>query len=859
MQGLANRILKIGKHPIAVLAAVLFTGEAWSQNWSDLPNMQRERFESSAVQFNDDIYVFNGFGQSIRIEPTVEKFDAATQTWSIIGSTSVVLGNAVTHNGIVRIGNEAWIIGGRKGSHPGQVSNQVWKYNLTSGSWTAGPGTPQPVAAGGAALVNNNIHWFGGIDPQANCDSANHYVYNLNQPSTGWQNITGHAAMPSPRNHFATAVLNGWIYAIGGQYGHDSCPGRAGQDTNLVHAFNPNTNQWVQKASLPEVQSHMEPSTFVYHGAIYVIGGEQNGNKIYRYNAAQDDWDTVGTLPENLVAPVARVIDDKLIVASGGAPNAFSPTSVTRSTDMTPLILPGSQPDTSDDNANENTDDEQSNTPISEIQEDESYISIEAEYYDTNSTTATHIWHTTSLSNSSNDAAVVTSPDSGALTPNANNSPGLGYLVIFDKPGTWYVWLRGWGNTNSFGEGSSDSIHAGLNGQLSITADNIDYFPADWNWSNSTRDNARATITIPSAGVHTFNLWMREDGLAIDKVLLTTDSNYTPTGNGPENTDSSATEDDSSDNSAPVQQCNGLTVTINIGLGQQPTLGDDVILGTSGDDTINAMGGNDTICALEGNDTVNAGNGLDWIDAGPGNDIVNGGNDSDLIYGDTGIDTLNGGPGNDEIFGEDDNDFINGNAGNDSIDGGHGIDQLIGGSGNDVIETGTGGNRETGLVVDGGDGNDTITGGSGDDEIRGATGNDIINGATGNDALFGGGGNDTINGHAGDDTIRGNGSNDTITGGNGADDIDGGSGDDIIYGGSDSDFISGSTGNDFLFGGEHNDVIYGGGGADTLYGNRGNDSLFGGGSNDNLNGGSDTDSCDGENGSDTTTGCETGS
>ena len=146
MQGLANRILKIGKHPIAVLAAVLFTGEAWSQNWSDLPNMQRERFESSAVQFNDDIYVFNGFGQSIRIEPTVEKFDAATQTWSIIGSTSVVLGNAVTHNGIVRIGNEAWIIGGRKGSHPGQVSNQVWKYNLTSGSWTAGPGTPQPVA-----------------------------------------------------------------------------------------------------------------------------------------------------------------------------------------------------------------------------------------------------------------------------------------------------------------------------------------------------------------------------------------------------------------------------------------------------------------------------------------------------------------------------------------------------------------------------------------------------------------------------------------------------------------------------------------------------------------------------------------
>ena len=39
------------------------------------------------------------------------------------GNTCV---NAVTDNGIVRTGNEVWIISGGVGSHPGKVSKQAW-------------------------------------------------------------------------------------------------------------------------------------------------------------------------------------------------------------------------------------------------------------------------------------------------------------------------------------------------------------------------------------------------------------------------------------------------------------------------------------------------------------------------------------------------------------------------------------------------------------------------------------------------------------------------------------------------------------------------------------------------------------
>ncbi len=159
-------------------------------------------------------------------------------------------------------------------------------------------------------------------------------------------------------------------------------------------------------------------------------------------------------------------------------------------------------------------------------------ISIEAEYHDDRSESATHQWVHEVRSGASNDDAMVTTPDVGTLQRNTSTSgsPKLSYLVSFDEPGDYYLWIRGWGDSDSTGEGGNDSVHAGINGRISGTADKIDNFPAGWHWSRHTRDNAVAVIKVPSRGVHAINLWMREDGLAIDKFLLTMDESYAPSG-----------------------------------------------------------------------------------------------------------------------------------------------------------------------------------------------------------------------------------------------------------------------------------------------------------------------------------------
>ena len=54
-----------------------------------------------------------------------------------------------------------------------------------------------------------------------------------------------------------------------------------------------------------------------------------------------------------------------------------------------------------------------------------------------------------------------------------------------------------------------------------------------WTWSNQTMDGPVATINVTTTGPHTLNLWMREDGTLVDKLLLTTNPGYIPTSIGP--------------------------------------------------------------------------------------------------------------------------------------------------------------------------------------------------------------------------------------------------------------------------------------------------------------------------------------
>ena len=100
--------------------------------------------------------------------------------------------------------------------------------------------------------------------------------------------------------------------------------------------------------------------------------------------------------------------------------------------------------------------------------------------------------------------------------------------------GTYHVWIRAQGGK------SDNTVHVGLDGKDVSSSDKIEIPPteSEYAWSRATEDGKDATISITTTGLHTLNVWMDEDGIKLDKILLTPDGNYDPSsvndGKGPE-------------------------------------------------------------------------------------------------------------------------------------------------------------------------------------------------------------------------------------------------------------------------------------------------------------------------------------
>ena len=172
---------------------------------------------------------------------------------------------------------------------------------------------------------------------------------------------------------------------------------------------------------------------------------------------------------------------------------------------------------------------------LNPFQESAGQVAMESENYDAKIPRNGKDWNLFSgagipYSGASGNAYLQALPNTGTNNNNTGYttlSPELQYKINFTTTGTYYIWIRGLGLT-----GSDDSIHAGIDGTGPSSAKNIEGFPNSWTWSKS-KAGASATIVVSTAGVHTFNLWMREDGFMVDKILLTKSSSYTPSGTGP--------------------------------------------------------------------------------------------------------------------------------------------------------------------------------------------------------------------------------------------------------------------------------------------------------------------------------------
>jgi hypothetical protein len=160
------------------------------------------------------------------------------------------------------------------------------------------------------------------------------------------------------------------------------------------------------------------------------------------------------------------------------------------------------------------------------IAEANELAAIEVEHYHHQEKSGSHSWVPDFQEGYAGGAAMRALPDEGAQDDDTGTVPRLDFNVRFNQAGTYTIWVRGYATGDD-----DDSVHVGVDG----TSSPVEFSSRDtWAWSNSDGVGGSADVEVSSPGIHTVNIWMREDGFRADKLVLTTNAAYEPSDWGPE-------------------------------------------------------------------------------------------------------------------------------------------------------------------------------------------------------------------------------------------------------------------------------------------------------------------------------------
>jgi N-acetylneuraminic acid mutarotase len=188
--------------------------------------------------------------------------------------------------------------------------------NAAEDSWTTLEPMPTARSGLGVAVVDGKIYAIGGQNGEGVLNITEEYDPVTNE----W---TSKTSMPTARSDFGIAVYQNKIYVIGGTTGPGETWGSS-LITGAIEVYDPETDTWQTKTSMPTPRQGLEAN--VVTDRIYLIGGVRYvGGYIHPgfdenevYDPATDSWITKAPLPTAVWGYSSSVVDNKIYLIGGG-------------------------------------------------------------------------------------------------------------------------------------------------------------------------------------------------------------------------------------------------------------------------------------------------------------------------------------------------------------------------------------------------------------------------------------------------------------------------------------------------------------------------------------------------------------
>ena len=308
---------------ISVDRSLVLKARAWKPGWTqspvlsgsyaigvlEPPVMSQTRYAGDALLYGTKIYYLGGATTGGSTPVTIMAYDLVSGTWDI-GLSPMITGRM--YLGIAELSGIIHAAGGFSGGH----YDVLELYDVNSDMWTTGQAMIHSCSCiGGATLSwNGKLYAAGGNYLEADRDVLQIYDPSA-QAGSRWSQSSsiGYAA-----RGLAAAVLGNRVYTIGGA-DHEVA---SSTYYNTVKAYEPVTDTWQTKSSLPAAREHAE--AVAAGGYIYVIGGRcyHDGpvaREILRYTPGEDKWETVGMLSDETAryGMAAVMVGSKVLLLGG--------------------------------------------------------------------------------------------------------------------------------------------------------------------------------------------------------------------------------------------------------------------------------------------------------------------------------------------------------------------------------------------------------------------------------------------------------------------------------------------------------------------------------------------------------------
>jgi N-acetylneuraminic acid mutarotase len=281
--------------------------------WAMATAMPEPRQESAVGVLGNMIYVIGGYGADGVPSTLVQVFDAAANKWQ----QAAPMPEGLHHHGVAAADGKIYVVGGFTGVFAKRVPiASVWQYDPAADRWDKRAPLPTVRGALAIAVLDGKIYALGGerfsaAKPGTYEPVADAAVYD---PKTdAWEILP---PLRYRRDHLHAGAIGGRVYAVAGR-------DRPDYTLRRIEEYNPATRAWTERALMPTGRSG--GTAAVVNNRIYVFGGEGNAentsmgtfNQVEFYDPARDTWTDLAPMPLPRHAFGAAVVGNRIYLPGG--------------------------------------------------------------------------------------------------------------------------------------------------------------------------------------------------------------------------------------------------------------------------------------------------------------------------------------------------------------------------------------------------------------------------------------------------------------------------------------------------------------------------------------------------------------